>query len=66
MVLSDEDIVKFQSLYKKRFDKDLTPQEAYEKAVKVLGLVSIVYRPMKRAELEAVQKRQAQLLKKQK
>lgn len=65
-MLSDEHIKKFQTLYKQRFEKDITQEEAYEKAVKLLGLVSLVYRPMKQQELETVRARQAELLQKQK
>lgn len=57
MVLSDEDIRKFQDLYKERFGKEISKENAYEQGVKLLRLMSVVYRPMTEAEYQNIQER---------
>lgn len=66
MVLSDDNIISFQKLYKERFGKDISKEDAYEQGIKLLQLMSIVYRPMTRAEFEVIQARQSELLRNQK
>lgn len=56
MVLSDEDIVKFQALYKSEFGMEISREDAYEKGVKLLRLMSIVYKPMTEKEYAQIQK----------
>lgn len=50
MVLSDEDIILFQALYKNQFGKEISKEGACEQGIKLLRLISIVYKPM--AEIE--------------
>lgn len=64
MVLSDENIIAFQNLYKEHFGIDLSREEAYEQGMKLLGLVSIVYRPITSKEFEKIQTREFELLQK--
>ena len=56
-MLSDEQITKFQTLYKKRFGKEISREEAYEKGVKLTRLVQLIYKPMTVEEYEMLQKR---------
>ena len=56
MVLADEDIVKFQALYKSEFGMEISREDAYEKGVKLLRLMSIVYKPMTEKEYIQIQK----------
>lgn len=56
MALTDEDIVKFQALYKSEFGMEISREEAYEKGIKLLRLVSAVYKPMTQEEYERIQK----------
>ena len=56
MELLDKDITKFQALYKSEFGMDISREDAYEKGIKLLRLMSIVYRPMTAKEYERVQK----------
>jgi hypothetical protein len=56
MRLSDEDISKFQALYRSEFGFDISREEACEKAHKLLRLMSLVYRPMTKEEREAITK----------
>ncbi len=55
MVLSDEDIVKFQALYKGEFGMEISREDAYEKGIKLLRLMSVVYKPMTESEYEQIQ-----------
>ncbi len=56
MVLSDEDIVKFQKLYKEQCGIEISKEDAYEKGVKLLRLMTTVYKPMTEKEYEFIQK----------
>jgi hypothetical protein len=56
MVLSDEDILKFQALYKKEFGVEISKEDAYEEGIKILKLVSIVYKPIVAEDYKKLQK----------
>ena len=56
MVLSDEDITKFQSLYKSELGLEISKEDAYEKGIKLLTLMSAVYKPMTEKEYEFIEK----------
>lgn len=55
MRLTDEDIGKFQTLYKSEFGMEISREDAYEKGIKLLRLMSIVYQPMTEKEHEHIQ-----------
>ena len=59
-MLSDEQISKFQMLYKNRFGKEISREEAYEKGAKLLRLVELIYKPMTEAEYQKLQERRRQ------
>ncbi len=56
-MLSDEQITKFQTLYKNRFGKEISRNEAYEKGAKLIRLVELIYKPMTEAEYQKLQER---------
>ena len=56
-MLSDEQITKFQTLYKNRFGKKISREEAYEQGAKLIRLVELVYKPMTEEEYQRLQKR---------
>ena len=56
MVLSDEDITKFQALYKNELGIEISREDAYERGIKLLRLMSVVYQPMTEKEFQAIQK----------
>jgi len=56
MVLSGEDILKFQALYKSELGIEISKEDAYEKGIKLLGLMSAVYKPMTEKEYQLIQK----------
>ena len=60
MALDNEQITKFQTLYKSRFGKEISREEAYEKGVKLMRLVEITYKPMTEAEYQQLQERRRQ------
>ncbi len=55
-MLTDEEIIKFQNLYKESFGKEIGREEAYEKGIKLLNLMSAVYRPMSEKEYQLINK----------
>ena len=61
MILSDENITRFQTIYKNKFGIDISREDAYEKGVRLLRLVSLTYRPMTQAQLDVVQARRKEL-----
>lgn len=46
MVLSDEHIREFQKLYEEHFGVQISKEDAYENGVKLLRLISLIYRPI--------------------
>jgi len=56
-MLSDEQITKYQELVKKRFNREISREEALESGAKLLRLVELVYKPMTETEYKMVQKR---------
>jgi hypothetical protein len=56
MVLSDENITKFQALYKSEFGLEISKEDAYEKGVQLLQLMSIVYKPITQEEFDLMEK----------
>lgn len=56
-MLSDDQISKFQALYKKHFGEEISRDEAYEQGVKLIRLIELVYKPMTEAEYQQLQKR---------
>ncbi len=56
-MLSDEQIKKFQNLYKNRFGKEISRKEAYEKGAKLVRLLELIYKPMTEDEYKQLQKR---------
>jgi len=56
-MLSDEQIKKFQALYKNRFGKEISREEAFEQGAKLIRLVELIYKPMTEKEYLALQER---------
>ena len=56
MALTDDDIKKFQALYKSELGLEISREDAYEKGIKLLRLMSAVYKPMTEEEYELIQK----------
>ena len=56
-MLTDEQIKKFQAIYRKRFGKEISKEAALEQGIKLVRLMQIIHRPMTKEEYEAIQKR---------
>ena len=56
MVLTDADIAKFQALYRSEFGKEISAEQAYEQGIKLVRLMSAIYRPMTKEQFEKIQK----------
>lgn len=59
-MLTDQQITKFQAVYKARFHKDLSREEAYEKGIKLVRLMQIIYKPMTESDYQKLQARRKQ------
>ena len=62
MVLTDADIAKFQALYRSEFGKEISAEQAYEQGIKLVRLMSAVYRPMTKEQFEKIQKHRVNTL----
>lgn len=60
-MLSDEQITKYRALYKNRFGKEISREEAYEKGAKLIRLVELIYNPMTENEYKQLQKRRKEI-----
>jgi len=56
-MLTDEQISKFQDIYRKRFGKGISRADALEKGIKLVRLMDIVYKPITIQEFEEFIKR---------
>jgi len=56
MSLLDDDITKFQALYRNELGMEISRANAYEKGIKLLRLMSAVYKPMTEKEYEVIEK----------
>ena len=46
MIFTEAQLTKFKALYKKHFDEELSQDDAYDKAQKLVLMMSIVYKPI--------------------
>lgn len=60
MNLTDQQITRFQALYKARFHKDLDREKAYDMGIKLVRMMQIVYKPMTEADYQKLQARKRQ------
>ena len=65
MVLSDENIREFQTLYKEHFGEEISVEDARESGSKLLRLISLLYRPADQNNIQ-VPTQHTELLPKQK
>ncbi len=56
-MLSNEQITKFQALYRSHFGREISQKEAYEKGVKLVRLMQLTYRPMTEHEYQEISER---------
>jgi hypothetical protein len=46
VTLTDKNIKQFQAIYKEQFGTDISKAEAAEQGLKLVNLLSVVYKPM--------------------
>lgn len=63
MVLTDENIIKFQELYKNNFGIEVSKEEAYEKGIKLVNLLSLIYKPISEKEKKETNEKRFQTIK---
>jgi hypothetical protein len=63
-MLSNEQITKFQALYKNRFGEEISHEEAYEKGARLIRLIKLAYEPIteKSSSVVQEQKKEATIL----
>lgn len=49
-MITKEQLEKFKELYLKRFGEEISDEDALEKTTRLLGLVELVYKPLKRKQ----------------
>ncbi|MCX6740841.1 MAG: hypothetical protein NTY61_00360 [Candidatus Parcubacteria bacterium] len=59
-MLSDEQIIKYQEMVRKRYNREISREEAIENGTKLLRLVELIYKPMTKEEYEQLQERRRQ------
>lgn len=59
-MLTNQQITKFQAIYKARFHKDLSRGEALEKGMKLVRMMQLIYKPMTEADYQKLQERRRQ------
>ena len=59
-MLTDQQITKFQAIYKARFHKDLSREEAVEKGLKLVRMMQLIYKPMTEIDYQKLQERRRQ------
>lgn len=56
MNLTDQNIQQFQAIYKQQFGTDISKAEAAEQGLKLVNLLSVVYKPMLQEQSDAIEK----------
>jgi len=59
-MLTNQQITKFQAIYKARFNKDLSRDEALEKGIKLVRMMQLIYKPMTVTDYQRLQTRRKQ------
>lgn len=57
MYLEDENILEFQELYKKRFNKDISHKDAFTSLTKLVNLMRLIDKPITKVGFERLQER---------
>ena len=55
MVISDEQLESFRKIYFEHYGKEISKEDAYEQAIKLVRMMRVIYKPMTKAEWNLVQ-----------
>ncbi len=56
-MLSEEQVTNFQAIYRNKFGREISREDALEKGARLVRLLQIVYQPITEQELLEFQKR---------
>ena len=56
-MLTTEDIKSFRTLYQRRFGREISEEDAYSQASKLIQMMRIIHKPMSKAEFRKLQRR---------
>lgn len=62
MHLTDEELDGFRRIYKKRFGKNITREEAREQGSSLLRLMKVVYQPVTQKQVDELHERDAKAI----
>lgn len=51
-MLSNKQITRYQTIYKKRFGVEISREEAYEQGIRLFRLIEIIYKPITKSDIE--------------
>ena len=60
-MLSDDQVKKFQGIYKKQFGEEISYQDALAGGISLVRMMKIIYKPMTQEEFDNLQKRRSKL-----
>jgi len=60
MKLTDQQVTRFQALYKARFHQEISRDKAYDMGIKLVRMMEIVYKPMTVTDFKELQERRRQ------
>lgn len=63
MHLTDNQILEFQAMWFKRFNKNISKEEARDRAIQLIELVEAVYQPLSEEDLLMVENSRQQIYK---
>lgn len=55
MVLTNDDIKKFQAIYLDQYGIEISEEDAYEQGIKLLTLVKLIHNPMTSEQMDTIQ-----------
>ncbi len=60
-MLTDEQVMKFQTIYKNRFGKEISREDALNGGIKLVRLMRLIYTPISEKEFIRLQKRREEI-----
>jgi len=61
IMLTDEQVMKFQTIYKNRFGKEISREDALNGGIKLVRLMRLIYTPISEKEFIRLQKRREEI-----
>jgi len=61
MKISEAQLISFKALYKQHFGEELSQEDALEKALKLVRMMQLVYKPITKDQYQQIIKRQQQI-----